>query len=430
MPDLAKPKVDLIISGAAEVLTCVSTRGDLLGRRTGVAVAITGEHIAQVGPVSDIAEQFDMSHTQQLEARGKIVAPGFVDSHTHLVFGGSRAWEFGAGMTRTAKEVAALGFPTGIQATVAMTRAAKADALLFDAGSRVEQIFRHGTTTVESKSGYGLTVEKEIELLRINRLLAARHPVDIVSTFLGAHDFPQELSREAYLDSLIHEMLPQVAAEKLAEFCDVYCDTGYYSVDEARRILEAGLAAGLRPKLHVDAYSNIGGSALAEELKVVSADHLNFTTPAEMRNYAALGITGVVMPGLDFAVRHPKPFEARRMLAEGMSLALATDLCAGCWLASIQLVIQLACRLYQFSPEEALLAATVGGAKALGLDHDRGSIAQGKLADLQIWNIPTFEDLVYRIGNNAVETVIKKGIIYRVSEDTAHDRADRRCLDD
>ena len=168
---------------------------------------------------------------------------------------------------------------------------------------------------------------------------------------------------------------------------------------------------GLKPKIHVDAYADIGGSALAAELPVVSADHLNYTGRAAMRAYAEAGVIGVVMPGLDFAVRHPRPFDARAMLAEGMTLALATDLCPGCWLESMQLVMQLACRQYAFSPEEALLAATVGAAQALGL-ADRGMLAPGKLADIQVWDLPSFEDVIYRLGNNAVMMVIKRGKVY------------------
>jgi imidazolonepropionase len=212
---------------------------------------------------------------------------------------------------------------------------------------------------------------------------------------------------------VIHEMTPRVAEEGLAEFCDVYCDEGYYTVEESRRILEASLQVGLKAKIHVDAYANIGGAAMAAELGAVSADHLNYTDRASMQKLAEAGVVGVVMPGLDFAVGHPRPFDARALLAEGMTLALATDLCPGCWLESMQLVMQLACRLYQFSPAEALYAATVGAARSLALGHDRGSLEPGKLADIQIWDLPTFEDVIYRLGNNAVEMVIKRGKVYQ-----------------
>jgi imidazolonepropionase len=402
---LPRPKADLIITGATEVLTCVSAADDLIGRRAGASVAISGEVIVAVGSPSEVA--------QQVDATGKIIVPGFVDPHTHLVFGGSRAQEYAARMTLSPAEVKSLDIPTGIQATVDMTRAATPETLTASAVERLARMFRHGTTTVESKSGYGLTLGKEIEMLQVNQRLRAAQPVDVVSTFLGAHDFPRYVPRETYLESLIDEMTPRVAEEGLAEFCDVYCDEGYYTVEESRRILEAGLQVGLKVKIHVDAYANIGGAAMAAELGAVSADHLNYTDRASMQKLAEAGVVGVVMPGLDFAVGHPRPFDARALLAEGMTLALATDLCPGCWLESMQLVMQLACRLYQFSPAEALYAATVGAARSLALGHDRGSLEPGKLADIQIWDLPTFEDVIYRLGNNAVETVIKRGKVYQ-----------------
>lgn len=412
---MTKPGVDLILRGADLVLTCTPTGNDLIGRRSSALIAVQGERIAAVAPLQELEAAFDLSGARRVDVSGKILAPGFVDCHTHLVFGGSRAREYAARMTRTARDVAAMGIPTGIQATVQMTRESDFESLTQSALRRLDGMLRCGTTTVESKSGYGLNLEKEIEMLRINRALGSAQPVDILSTFLGAHDFPAGLKRECYLDILVEEMIPRAAETGLAQFCDVYCDDGYYSAAESRRILETGLRFGLKPKLHVDAYANVGGCAVAAELAAVSADHLNFTTPAEIKSLAQAGVVGVVMPGLDFAVRHPHPFDARTMLDNGLTVALATDLCPGCWMESMQLVMQLACRLYGFSPEEALLSATRNAALALGLD-DRGTLEPGKLADIQVWDLPSFEDLVYRLGNNAVSMVVKRGRIIDFGE--------------
>ncbi len=205
-------------------------------------------------------------------------------------------------------------------------------------------------------------------------------------------------------------MIPEVTERGLAEFCDVYLDTGYYTVAESRRILEAGRRAGMKLKIHTDAYADLDGAYLAAELGVVSADHLNYTTPAAGRALAAAGVVGVVLPALDWAVAHARPFDARMLAEQGMTLALATDLCPACWAESMQFVMQLACRLYHFSPEAALLASTVSGARALGLD-DRGTLAPGQLADLQMWDVPSLEDVIYRLGNNAVCAVVKRGRI-------------------
>ena len=401
----------MLLENAAEVLTCNSKNGNDIGRVVKGAVAIAGEHIVAVGTTSEVHEAVDVTSANVVNASGKVVAPGFVDCHTHLIFGGSRAKEYAARMTHSAAEVAAMDIPSGIPATVQMTRNEDENSLTDSALDRLYRMLRDGTTTVESKSGYGLSVDQEIKMLKVNQRLQNSQPIDIVSTFLGAHDFSPDMPRNDYIENVIHEQIPAVAEQKLARYCDIYCDDGYYTVDETRRILVAGLNAGLKPKMHTDAYANIGGSELAAELGVVTADHLNYCTQDQMAQLAKAGVVGVIMPALDFAVGHDKPFNARMMIDEGMTLALATDLCPGCWSESMQFVMTLACKLYQMSPEEALLASTLGAAKALELDSDRGSLVPGKLADIQIWNIPTFEDVIYRLGNNAVVSVIKRGKI-------------------
>lgn len=396
-------------------MTCAPGR-ERAGRIPGSSVAIRGERIVAVGAQSDISAEFDGSGARVIDASGKVVAPGFVDSHTHLVFGGSRVEEYAASVTGSVGALQKPGIATGIQATVAMTRSTSADALADVGAERLRQMLRHGTTTVESKSGYGLDAEQERKLLEVNRRLQESEPVDVVSTFLGAHDLPPDVPRDCYVDAVVDVMMPAVAEGDLADFCDVYCDDGYYTVEESRRILEAGRAAGLRPKIHADAYSAIGASALAAEVSAVSADHLNHTDRDSMRRLADGGVVGVVMPALDFAVAHARPFDARALVDEGVVLALATDFCPACWVESQQLVMALACRLYGLSPAEALSAATLGGACALALDHDRGSLEAGKLADIQVWDVARFEDVIYRIGNNAVETVVKRGEVHVFKE--------------
>jgi imidazolonepropionase len=404
------PVANLVIQGG-QVLTCVQSGDDPIGRIDGGVVAIAGERILAAGSPAEVVRQADLTEARVIDAHGCVIAPGFVDCHTHLVFGGSRVQEYAARMTRDTAEVARMGIPTGILATVSMTRRASDEELLVSALERLRGMFWSGTTTVEVKSGYGLTTADELRMLEVAQRLGQVGPADVVATFLGAHDFPPGVSRERYIDCVIQEMIPEMVRRGLAEFCDVYLDDGYYSVEESRRILQAARSVGLRLKVHTDAYSDIGGTALAAELGVVSADHLNYTNREAARRLAAAGVVGVVMPGLDWAVAHKRPFDARMLMSEGLTLALATDLCPACWAESMQFVMQLACRLYRFSPEDALLASTVGGARALGL-ADRGTLAAGQLADIQIWRLPAFEDVIYRLGNNAVDRMIKSGRLF------------------
>lgn len=408
MDPSSRPAADLLVRGASQVITCIELPDDPLGLIRDGVVAIAGERIVDVGSAQEVADRVDLSRAAVVDAAGGVVAPGFVDCHTHLVFGGSRVDEYVANVTGELAAFLANGSGAGILATVAMTQAASVEQLTDAAAERLRGMFAHGTTTVESKTGYGLSTEHELKMLDVNRRLDRAQPVDVVSTFLGAHAIPPETSRQDYTDEVVGEMIPEVAGLGFVSFCDVYCDEGYFTVEDSRRILEAGLEAGLAAKIHADAYAAIGGTELAAELGATSADHLNHTDRQTMERLAERGVVGVVMPALDFAVAHPRPFDARCMLESGMTLALATDLCPGCWVESQQLVMALAARLYGIPPHVALRATTVNASRALGLD-DRGSLEAGKLADLQIWDVSAYEDVLYKIGRNAVTTVIKRG---------------------
>ncbi|MDN3017920.1 imidazolonepropionase [Paenibacillus sp. BSR1-1] len=403
-----KIKIDLVITNASEVITCLGEGMRDIGVLQNAWIAIKDGKIAAVGTEEEIKQEFILEHSSIIDAKGKVVAPGFIDSHTHLVFYGTRVEEYAAKVAGLDPQK--IGIAAGPNRTVELTRNRPAEELFEQSKLRLMNMLDYGITTVESKSGYGLTTESEIKILEVSRRLNKETPIDVLNTFLGAHGFPENLTKAEYLFKIVNEMIPQVGERGLAEFCDVWCDEGYFTAAESEVILKAGLQYGMKPKIHADAYSYIGGSDLAAEMKMVSIDHLNYTPIEVMEKLAEANVTGVLMPALDFAVAHKRPFEARRMLDLGMNIALATDLCPACYTESMQFVINLACRLYQFSVEEAIKAATYGGAKALDLD-DRGVIEEGKLADLQIWDVPTYKHIAYELGTNIVETVIKNGKI-------------------
>lgn len=405
-------KITALIENAGQVLTCAQDAGDLVGACENQVVAISGDTIAAVGPQDEIAAAHDLSGARRIDAGGGLVMPGFVDCHTHLVFHKSRVAEYAQKVTgRSPDEIRAMGIPVGITATARMMREASSADLADSAAERLEHMLSFGTTTVESKSGYGLNTETEIKMLEVNAMLADRQPIEVVSTFLGAHEFPEDKSRDAYIAEVMDDMIPEVARRKLAEFNDVYCDDGFYTVAESRAILERGREHGLKIKIHTDAYSHIGGSTLAAELGAVSADHMNYTDPSE---YAALrdaGVVCVVMPALDFAVAHKKPFDARALMDGGVTVALATDMCPGCWLESMPFVVQLACRLYKFSPAEAIRAGTLHAAMALDRSGRLGSLEPGKQADITVFPYERYEDMAYRLGRGRARMVLKAGEI-------------------
>jgi len=406
---MLKTKIDLLITNAAELVTCTGAGMGDLGVIENAWIAINDGKIAGVGSETEIKREFDLGQSIIIDASGKVVAPGFVDAHTHLVFFGTRVEEYAAKLAGdTPEKLAKLGITTGPNRTVELTRNTPENELFNQSKKRVLKMLEYGITTVESKSGYGLTTESEIKILEVSRRLNEETPLDVLNTFLGAHGFPENLTKSEYLEVIINEMIPQVGERRLAEFCDVWCDDGYFTAEESEIILKAGLEYGMKPKIHADAYSYIGGTDLAAKMKMVSVDHLNYTPVEVMKKLAEANVTGVLMPALDFAVEHKRPFDAREMLDLGMNIALATDLCPACYTESMQFVINLACKLYKFSVEEAIKAATYGGAKALDLD-DRGVVQAGKIADLQIWDVPTYKHIAYELGTNIVETVIKNG---------------------
>jgi imidazolonepropionase len=400
--------LDLVVVGAAEIFPS----GDAAPMNDAV-VGVHAGRVAYLGPESGIAGAgWTMGpDTRRLDAAGGVVTPGLVDPHTHLVFAGDRAHEYALRAHGASyQEIARAG--GGIAHTMAHTRAASEETLCALAAPRLDRLLRHGVTTAEVKSGYGLDLESELKLLRVVRHLNRHHPIDLVATFLGAHIVPPEFraDRARYVDLLIHGMLPAVAADGLAEFCDVFVEDTAFHPDEAAAILRAGRALGLRPKLHVDQLADGGGARLAAELGAVSADHLEFTSAEGIRALAEAGTTAVLLPGATlFLGQNARP-PARALLDAGVPVALATDCNPGtCPTENLSLMLTLGMSLLKLSPDEALRGVTCHAARAVGREEVAGTLAPGRPADLVVFDVPSHRHLPYHFGVNHARTVIKGG---------------------
>lgn len=395
----------IVLHSAAQIATPLNS-GDFQILNDG-AIAYDNETIKFVGPSKEALDKFRKA--KKINVAGKVLVPGFVDSHTHLVFGGDRSLEFLMRLRGASyQEIAASG--GGILHTMRETRAGTPDELTEKALSNLQLMLKNGTTTVEVKSGYGLSWEHERKLLKITEALKKQTSMDLVSTFLGAHDFPPEVSRENYVRQVIDEMLPQVAEEKLAEFCDVFCDKGYYSIEQTREISTRAKQLGLKIKLHVDELADVGGAALAAELKAVSADHLIFANDDGIRKMAEAKVCAVLLPGTSIGLKSGKHAPARRMIESGVRVALATDFNPGtCYSHSMLFMMQLGALLYRLNAEETLTAATLNAAAAIDRADQIGSLEPGKQMDCLVFNIPHYGYLFYNLGVNHLESVIKRG---------------------
>ena len=376
------------------------------------AVAVAGDRIVAVDTTDALLRQVEAtSATTVLDAAGRLVTPGLVDPHTHLVFAGHRAGEF-ALRQRGAAYAEILAAGGGILSTVRATRSASEDHLVTLGMERLDRMLAHGTTTAEAKSGYGLSLDDELKILRAVSRLDDLHPVDLVPTFLGAHTVPPERKADpdAYVGDVCETMLPAVARERLAVFCDVFCEKGAFSPAQTRRILEAASRLGLRLKVHADQLSASGGARLAAELGAVSADHLEHTPEADLRAMAEAGVTAGLLPGATFFLMQRTYADARHMVDLGVPLALATDFNPGSSpTLSMQMAIALACIEMTLAASEALTAATINAAHAIGRAGEVGSLEPGKKADLVLWGLGSVAELPLHFGVNMVDRVIKSG---------------------
>jgi imidazolonepropionase len=396
---------ELLLTGIGELVTNDPDRDGLLGVVPDAAVAVKGGRVAWVGPAAGLLREFRA--LPELDCAGRAVIPGFVDSHTHLVFGGNRADEFARRLRgETYEQIMAAG--GGIMSTVAATRATDTSTLLDDAVRRAQRMLGTGTTTVEVKSGYGLDPATELRMLEVANSISQYVPVDVVTTFLGAHVVPTgyQHDRDSYVRLIVEEMLP--AAADLAAFCDVFCDDGAFTVDEARVILAAAAEHGLAGRLHANQLGHTGGAALAAEVGAVTADHLDHLTEPDIAGMAAAGIVAVLFPTVSLSLRIDPP-PARALWDAGVPVAIATDCNPGTsYVENMQLVIALATLTAGLTPEEAVWAATRGGARALQLE-DKGWIKPGSAADLVMLEAESYLEIPYRPGTDLVRMVIKGG---------------------
>lgn len=378
-------------------------------------IEVTDGVITYVGPNRGENRDGYYQHYWHYNARGRCVLPGFVDSHTHFVFGGERADEF-SWRLKGESYMSIMERGGGIVSTVKATRASNFIRLRAKAEGFLKQMNAMGVTTVEGKSGYGLDKETELMQLRIMRSLNGdeHRRVDIVPTFLGAHAVPQEYAgrTDDYIDFLIREVMPCVAEAGLAEFCDVFCEQGVFSIEQSRRLLLAARGMGFNLKLHADEIVPLGGAGLAAELSATSADHLLHASDADIRAMAEKGVVATLLPLTAFALKEPYA-RGRTMIDAGCAVALATDLNPGsCFSGSIPLTFALACIYMQMSIEEAITALTLNGAAALNRAGSIGSIEVGKKGDLVVLNTDNYHFLPYYIGMNCVIATIKEGVIY------------------
>jgi len=411
-------KADCLIAGCRELATC---RGPIPKRREalndiGVVenawIAGRGGRIVFIGSEEEFLRSVRLeAGAVTIEADGLVGLPGFVDAHTHLPFAGSRANEFSLRIQGwTYQQLAAKGL--GIRSTVRATRAASRGELRDLCLARLDEMLLHGTTTAEAKSGYGLNLADEIKQLEAVRDADAVHPVDLIPTFMGAHEIPDEFRdrKEDYLDLLIHTIVPAVRDQGLARFFDIFCEEDVFSLDETKRLAETALSAGFGLKIHADEFVPLGGTELAARMGAVSAEHLIVISESGLAALAGSDTAAVLLPNVPFFLMQDKRAPARRLIDSGAAVALASDFNPGSSMTSnMQWIVQLGVFTLRMTIEEALNAATANGAYAVREHEDRGSLEPGKIMDLVLCDLPSLPDLVYQVGRNPVKYVLKNG---------------------
>jgi imidazolonepropionase len=402
---------------AAQLVTLAGPKGPRIGEQmrelaiiADGGMLIEDGRVVATGPSSEMEEGLP-ADADIVEATGKVVLPGFVDAHTHPVFGGDRIDEFEMrARGATYEEIAESG--GGIRSTVRKTRAASEEELLAQAKKHAGWFLRGGTTTVEAKSGYGLTIDDELKLLRVIRRLNAETPIEFVPTFLGAHAVPDEFRNapEQYVALIIHKMLPRVVEEQLAESCDIFCERGYFDISDSEKILRAARDCGLRLRMHVDQLTNSGGAFLAARLGAATADHLEQASGAEITALAEAAVQPVLLPGSVYALGKTHYPPAREMIDAGLAVVLATDFNPGSSpTPSMPMVLSLAATQMKMTPAESLSAATINAAWSLNRGNQIGSLEAGKRANFTVWHSSDYREIAYYFGVSLLHSVYVSG---------------------
>lgn len=419
----------MLIHSAAQLLSLAGgpQRGKALGALGIIedgAVLVRGERIAAVGPTDELRAAYEGETT--LDASGRVILPGFVDPHTHVIWAGDRAREFEMRL-EGAKYLDILAAGGGILSTVKQTRGASNETLTKQTRQRLMRMFAYGTTTAEAKTGYGLEISTELRLLEVLLALENETPLELAITFLGAHAIAPEFKDDpqGYTDLMCARMLPEVeqwwkahAPKRPRPFVDVFCEDKAFTLEQSRQILTRARELGFPLKIHADEFDNLGGAALAAELKAASADHLVKTSDADIAALAHSDTVAVSLPCTPFGLGERDYTPARKIIEAGGLLALATDCNPGtAWNESMQLAIALACRYMGLTPAEAIAASTINAAHAIRRSQAIGSVEVGKQADLLILDVPDYRHLGYRFGTNLVGQVVKRGQVYAVNRD-------------
>jgi len=411
-------KATLLIKNIGQLITMAGPVPRLgedmndLGLIENGGIAVAGEEILAVGESTKVEGHAPLAEgCTVIDAKGMVVTPGLIDPHTHPVFSMTREKEFEMRLQgKTYMEIAESG--GGIRASVRDLRTTPSEVLMSKTKQRLDRFLQYGVTTIEAKSGYGLSTESEIKQLEIIRDLAPLHPIEMIPTFLGAHEVPDEYrsNREEYIELLINEMLPAVTKDNLAEFSDIFCEDGVYNIEESRKIQQAAAEAGLKLKFHADELKSTGGAELAASMNAVSADHLVYASEKGIKAMAQSGTAAVLLPGTTFSLGHSQYAPARKMIQAGVPVALSTDCNPGSsYSESMPIIISLASLQLKMTAAEALSAVTVNAAYALNRHSKIGRLAENLQADITIWDMADYRELPYHYGVNLVAKVIKKG---------------------